>query len=166
MSMFGSQSGNAMVASAAQFGGQTAIGTTLAGAGAGIYGTFDSGAFDPLWDWMFAEGKVADVVQDHHAIPWNHKTFNHQAHPLVKQAEANLKSLSTNIKPLKGHIGRHSSSYHQELRRRMDEGYKKVGGQGKDAAEAELDSIIKGIWDDIRSGDLKPYDHKGVLLPE
>jgi len=111
-----------------------------------------------------APKNVADVIQGHHGIPWNNKTFNHQAHPLVKQAGTNLKKHPTNLRPLKGHIGRHSPSYHQEIRRRMDEGFKRVAGKGKGAAEAEVESVLEGIWKDIGSGKLKPYDHKDVLL--
>jgi hypothetical protein len=114
-----------------------------------------------------ALSKVADVVQDHHGIPWDNKTWNHQKHPLVKQAgDPNLEKHPQNRKALQGHAGRHSTTYHQEIRRRMDEAYKKVAGKGQEEAKRELENLIKQIWKDIENGTLRPYDHKGVILPQ
>jgi len=47
----------------------------------------------------------------------------------------------------------------------MDEALKRVIGKGMKAAQDALDKVIEGIWNDIGSGKLKPYDHKDVILP-
>jgi hypothetical protein len=60
-----------------------------------------------------APKNVANIIQDHHTIPWDNKSFNHRSHPLVKQAGTNLRKHPTNLKPLKGHIRRHRTSYHR-----------------------------------------------------
>lgn len=104
--------------------------------------------------------------QDHHAIPWDNKTWKHQDHPLVKEAgNPNLKTLGENLRALEGHAGRHSPAYHQEIRRRLDEAYVRVKDRGEEAALAELKNVINGIWNDIASGKLKPYSKKDVNLP-
>ncbi|QDU51624.1 hypothetical protein [Gimesia panareensis] len=52
---------------------------------------------------------VADVIQDHHGIPWDNKTWNHQQHPLVKQAgNPSLKKLPENLKPVQGRTVHHT----------------------------------------------------------
>lgn len=76
-----------------------------------------------------------------------------------------LKTLPGNLRPLEGHAGRHSPAYHQEIRRRMDEAFKRTAGKGAETAQKELDNVLKSIWDDIASGKLRPYDHKDVILP-
>jgi hypothetical protein len=122
-------------------------------------------ATDAASDAHRAAGNVANIVQGHHAIPWNNKTWNHQNHPLVKQAcNSRLDKMPGNVRPVEGHIGRHSDSYHREIRRRMNEAYDWVAGKGQVAAQKELDKVLKGIWDDIACGKLKPYDHKDVIV--
>jgi Protein of unknown function (DUF1557). len=120
---------------------------------------------NPLGSGPNAKAPSTRGTQDHHGIPWNNGTWKHQDHPLVRQAgNPNLKNMKENLRALEGHAGRHSASYHQEIRRRMDEAYKRVAGKGQKEAEDELKKVIEGIWKDIESGKLKPYDGKDVIV--
>ena len=107
--------------------------------------------------------RVANVRQLHHAIPWNHSTYRHGAHALVKQAKIDLATYSKNMKSLLGHAGRHSNAYHTAIATRMSSAYAKVAGKGQAAAKKALDGVIKGIWRDIKSGKLTPYNTKDVI---
>ena len=116
-------------------------------------------------------GRVDDVVQDHHAIPWSNKTYKHQKHPLVKLAgNPKLKTMPENLKPVQGHAGRHSTSYHDEINDRMDVAYEKVmkvkdAAKRGPAAKRQLNKVIQDIWADIGDETLPLYDHKDVILP-
>ncbi|WP_211270624.1 AHH domain-containing protein, partial [Pseudoalteromonas luteoviolacea] len=52
-------------------------------------------------------------TQNHHMIPHNNSKFAHHKHPLVKQAEMNLKTEKSNLIRLLNHSGPHSKSYHR-----------------------------------------------------
>lgn len=67
-------------------------------------------------------------------------------------------------KALWGHIGRHSSDYHREIRRRLDEAWDGLDKKTKENAAAAVDEVLKDIWKDIMSGDLAPYRGKDVIL--
>lgn len=109
--------------------------------------------------------RVDPVTQDHHAVPWNNKTYKHQNHPLVKQAgNPDLETMEENLRALEGHSGRHSKAYHAEVKKRLDDAAKRVAGKGREAAQKALDDVIKKIWEDIASGKLRPYNHKDVIL--
>ena len=109
-------------------------------------------------------GNVSDVVQEHHAVPWNNQTYNHQNNPLVKQSGADLKTLPSNLKAVQGHAGRHCPAYHRAVAQRLNAGYLKVKGKGQDAALKQLNSVIKGIWRDISNGKLQLYSSKNVTV--
>jgi hypothetical protein len=131
--------------------------------GIDIYWSLQTGEFEVVVE---PQGNVADVTQEHHAIPWNNQTYKHHEHKLVELAGvASIKTLEQNIRPLKGHSGRHSVAYHTEVQRRMNEALESVVGQGQVAAYQALLEVIAGIWEDIASGKLRPYDNKDVLLP-
>ncbi len=104
-------------------------------------------------------------IQDHHAIPWDNARFPHQSSPLVRQAGVDLKTYGPGIRPLGGHSGPQPVAYHRAIQQRLRLGGRRVSGQGADAARTELDRIIGGIWDDIGSGRLRPYDTKDVWIP-
>jgi hypothetical protein len=112
-----------------------------------------------------ARVKSAFSIQDHHAIPWDNSTFRHGNHALVKAAGVDLKTHGRNIGPLGGHLGPHSSAYHRSIQRRLQTAWTRARGKGQAVAQAELDSVIAGIWRDIGNGTLKPYSNKSVYIP-
>ena len=111
-----------------------------------------------------AKQKCGPASEKHHAIPWNNSTYKHQLNRLVRQAGVNLKTYTKNLREIIGHKGPHSESYHLDVQQRLNMGFQNVRGQGQKAAQAELDSIMNGIWKDIGNGSLKLYRNKNVRL--
>jgi hypothetical protein len=87
---------------------------------------------------------VHNACQDHHAVPYANKKYNHQNHPLVKKVKVDLKTYAKNLRPLKGHKGRHLEEYHRQIAKRLDNAYKPKMSQAK--AKAALDRTIGGAW--------------------
>jgi RHS repeat-associated protein len=104
-------------------------------------------------------------VQTHHKIPFGNSSFNHQNHPLVRQAGVNLKSSIRNQMLLGNHGGRHSKPYHLKIKEWLDEGFDRVAGKGQAAALRKLNQIIDRIEGGIANGTLRPYTNKDVYIP-
>jgi hypothetical protein len=104
-------------------------------------------------------------TQEHHLIPWSNRTWNHQGHPLVRQAGLNLRTAEGNTVPMANHAGRHSTGYHQTVRQMMDRAYIGVRGKGPEAAQAALRGVMADLRSGIRAGLIRPYDGKAVLIP-
>jgi hypothetical protein len=160
-------------------------GTRAAAAGAGaLEGT---GAAAAAWGWggsvagignamfsttwlsgqlgLFTGAELPTNVQVHHAIPWNNRTFNHQAHELVQHAGVDLATHARNMRPLVNHLSSHSPAYHWAVQNRLDAAWAGVKGKGMVEARRALNQVIDTIWDDIHSGALKPYGQRTVYLP-
>jgi len=114
--------------------------------------------------------RLDDITQDHRAIPWwrnRNKAYRHYDSDLVQQpglTQQDLQRLARNVRPLLGQSGKHSPSYHAKIAGRLREAFPEVAEKGQAAAQAKLDEVIERIWADIASGDLRPYDHKDVVL--
>jgi hypothetical protein len=102
-----------------------------------------------------AREKYATQAQDHHAIPWENSTYNHQQHPLVEQAGVNLKTYEPNIQAVVGHD---YAPYHLEVQRRMNNAFMELQGDlTPGSARAALNNVIQSIWTDIGRGRLRLY---------
>jgi RHS repeat-associated protein len=104
-------------------------------------------------------------IQEHHKVPYGSKKFNHQNHPLVKQAGINLEKHARNKMLLGNHGGRHSYKYHEQIDQMLWNAYGDVAGKGKDAAKSAFDSVCQKIERDIANGTLRPYNNKDVWVP-
>ena len=107
---------------------------------------------------------VSSGIQDHHAIPWNNKTYNHQNNPLVKLAKVDLQTFGKNLRAVEGHAGRHSATYHQQIQNRLNTAFTNLKTPSQAEAQKALNRVIKGIWRDIKNGKLAPYDLKDVIV--
>jgi hypothetical protein len=47
----------------------------------------------------------------------------------------------------------------------LNEAFKKVAGQGQQAADEALGNVFKQIEKDIATGKLRPYEGKDVFIP-
>jgi hypothetical protein len=83
----------------------------------------------------------------------------------VKQAKVDLFGYTPKKRDLQGHMGRHTNTYHDQVKQRLDDAYDEVAGKGKHAAQEALHSVIGGIWRDIANGTLRPYANHDVTLP-
>jgi len=104
-------------------------------------------------------------VESHHGVPYNNKTYDHQNHPLVKQALVDLEKDPRNRMLLGNHGGRHSSEYHQQIKKMLDNAYTSVAGQGVEAAKKAFYEVCDDIKSGIANGELKPYKGKDVYIP-
>jgi hypothetical protein len=104
-------------------------------------------------------------VQNHHLVPYNNKTYNHQNHPLVKEAGANLKTDPRNQVPLANHAGPHSQSYHSDVNKILNEEYAKAAGKGPTTASNALNTAYQRIYQGIQDGSIRPYVNKDVFIP-
>jgi hypothetical protein len=104
-------------------------------------------------------------IQDHHAIPWENSEYNHQQHPLVVQAGADLQTDPRNIAPVINHQGPHSASYHRDVQTRLDTAFGALKTRSQAAADKALGEVMRGIWRDIGNGSLQLYDDRAVSLP-
>ena len=119
----------------------------------GMLGNDASNRVDPIG--------LADLpIQDHHPVSPYQKILSN--HPLVKRAGVRL-DLDQQLVTLENHAGRHSASYHAEVRNRLDAAWKTLGSKPTPgAARGAFSNVVDGIIEDIRNGKLKPYDGKEV----
>jgi hypothetical protein len=117
---------------------------------------------DPV-DKTDALGREEVVVQEHHPIPHSNKKWNHGDHPLVKCAGVKLET-EQKLVSLEGHMGRHSDSYQQEIRRRLNLKWESLKSKTRETSKKALESLVDEIIRDIESGKLRPYESKGVRV--
>jgi hypothetical protein len=111
---------------------------------------------------------VLKSAENHHAIPHENGKYKHDKHPLVVKAEVDLASYPQNQKVVIGHKGPHNgdnSRYNREIQERLDNANTQQVKDGTPAdAKKALDSVLSGIWDDIRSADLPLYTKRDVIV--
>jgi RHS repeat-associated protein len=138
--------------------GQMAIATS------GEAALFPGTGLDPVWV-MLMEGAGGFRCQGHHKVPYNNKSWNHENHPLVKQAKVNLKDYNKNLMDLINHGGRHTDAYHMIVDHMLTSAYETVAGGSQEAALNALNEVLEKIAQDVKSGKLRPYDSKSVWAP-
>ncbi|MBN2817942.1 MAG: RHS repeat-associated core domain-containing protein, partial [Bacteroidales bacterium] len=124
-----------------------------------------AGGFQARGTKFSIQASKSGRVQVHHKAPWSNKTFNHQNHPLVKQAEVNLKTYRNNLMDLGNHAGRHSPEYHRGVQNIFNKHYRSAIGKGKSGAQNALDNSLTEIENSIKNGVLNPYSNKDVWIP-
>ena len=102
--------------------------------------------------------EVADVEQEHHPIPYNNKTWNHSDHELIKCAAMNLET-DQKLAVLQGHIGKHSPTYHAEVRARLDAAWAALSVKNETNAVIAVNGVVDSIIRDINSGSLKLFSN-------
>jgi RHS repeat-associated protein len=122
--------------------------TGIALAGSSLSSRYDSPSFSFQW---------------HHPIPYNNSTYDHSSHPLVKRSCLDLKS-DQKLIALENHSGRHTASYHEEIRLRLTVKWEQIGELAtKEAAQRAVHEVVDGVIEDIQSGKLKLFLEKEVI---
>ncbi|MGI2028643.1 RHS repeat-associated core domain-containing protein [Endozoicomonas acroporae] len=103
------------------------------------------------------------LLQNHHAIPYQNGTFNHQNHPLVRQAGVNLRTNPYNQFMLGNHSGPHSQQYHRTVESMLNNA--QTGVQGQQQAQRAVRGVMQQLQQGIGNGSIRPYETKAVFLP-
>ena len=70
--------------------------------------------------------KIDDNIEIHHKVPYGNSEYDFQNHDLVKASGWNLKDEIRNLMLLGNHKGRHSKSYLEAIKSRLDAALEKV----------------------------------------
>lgn len=84
---------------------------------------------------------------------------------MVNRAGVNLDSGQKRVR-LENHASRHSSSYHNAVKNRLEEAWNRLYVRTPENARKAFDRVVDENIEDIRNGTLKPYDNKDVRFIE
>ncbi len=102
-------------------------------------------------------------LQNHHSVPWQNSTYNHQQHPLVQLSGINLRTSPHNQFMLGNHAGPHSANYHRIVQRLLNTNGN--GVQTQQGAQTAVQNVMQTIQQGVTNGTIRPYNNKQVFVP-